>query len=175
MFGYQITKYDPKNRNHAGHYQKEDWIGIDDIGKTFCEKMLTLQKYLEVEDAYAQAVISIMHYLKLESLKLKNFTKLKLSHVELLDKDMLSAYENSYNNEPLGETQVSIITKLLLREEIVGILECDDMFVRFDYDYYMFVGSSKELSNTLKAEIEARGLFVERVSTSCLFDEEVEG
>lgn len=174
MFGYRITKYNPENRNKLGHYQKEDWIGIDDIGKTFCKKKLTLQRYLEIEEAYAQAVINIMNYLKLEFLTLTNFTKLKLTHPELLNQEMLEVYNNSFNNEQINKIKISILTKLLLREEIAGTFESKDMFVRFDYDYYMFVGASQELSNKLKIKIEKMGLFVENISTFYLFDKDEE-
>lgn len=172
MFGYRITKYNPQNRNKLGHYQKEDWIGIGDIGKAFGKKKLTLQRYLEVEEAYAQAIIQLMDYLKLESLTLKNFTKLKLTHPELLNQKMLDAYNNSFNDEQIDKAKVSLLTKLLLREEIAGTFESKDMFVHFGYDYYMYVGSSKELPQDLRNKIENLGLFVEDFESPYLPDDE---
>lgn len=172
MFGYRITKYNPQNRNELGYYQKEDWIGIDDIGKTFCKKKLTLQRYLKVEEAYAQAIVYIMDYLKLKSLTLKNFTRLKLTHPELLNQEMLNIYNNSFNNEQIDQKKACLLTKLSLREEIAGTFESKDMFVRFDYDYYMFIGTSKEISDSLRKKIEKSGLFVEDISKSYLFYEE---
>lgn len=171
MFGYRITKYNPQDRNELGYYQKEDWIGIDDIGKTFGKKKLTLQSYLQVEEAYAQAIIYIMDYLKLESLTLKNFTKLKLTH-PLLNQEMLSVYNNTINDEQIDKIKASLLTKLLLREEIAGIFESKEMFVHFGYDYYMYIGSSKELPKDLRNKIENLGLFVEDFESPYLPDNE---
>lgn len=174
MFGYRITKYNPKNRNEHGYYQKEDWIGVSDIGKTFCKKKLTLQKYLQVEDAYAQAIITIMDYLKLESLTLKNFVKLRIFHPELLNQEMLNVYNNSYNNEQIDKTKVHLLTKLSLREEIASTFESNDMFVAFDYDYYMVIATSKEIPDAIRIKIEKSGLFVEDVPNSYVFGEDEE-
>jgi hypothetical protein len=170
VFGYRITKYNPQDRNELGHYQKKDWIGIDDIGKTFDKKKLTLQKYLQVEAAYAQAIIYIMDYLNLESLTLKNFTKLKLTHPELLNQEMLNVYNNTINDEQIDKIKVFLLTKLLLREEIAGIFEKKEMFVHFGYDYYMYIGSSKELPQDLRNKIENLGLFVEDFESPYLPD-----
>jgi hypothetical protein len=170
VFGYRITKYNPQDRNELGHYQKKDWIGIDDIGKTFDKKKLTLQKYLQVEAAYAQTIIYIMDYLNLESLTLKNFTKLKLTHPELLNQEMLNVYNNTINDEQIDKIKAFLLTKLLLREEIAGIFENKEMFVHFGYDYYMYIGSSKELPQDLRNKIENLGLFVEDFESPYLPD-----
>lgn len=174
MFGYRITKYDPQDRNEFGYYQKDDWIGISDVGKKFCKKTLTLQTYLKVEDAYAQTIIDIMGYLKLESLTLKNFARLKIVYPELLNQEMLRIYNNSFDTEQINKEKVHLLTKLLLREEIAGTFESNNMFVRFDYDYYMFIGTSKEISNSLKLKIEKNGLFIEKITLSFLFDRDEE-
>lgn len=174
MYSYRITKYDPKNRNQLGHYQKEDWIGVDDVGRKFFEKILTLEEYLKVEEAYAQSLIIIMDFLKLESLALKKFSKLQLSHPELLSRELLDTYNNSFNNEQINKEKVTLLTKLLLREEVVGIFQSSKMFVRFDCDYYMFVGTSKKLSNGTREKIKSMGLFVENTTTSYFFDIEEE-
>lgn len=46
------------------------------------------------------------------------------------------------------------------------------MFVHFGYDYYMYIGSSKELPQDLRNKIENLGLFVENFESPYLPDDE---
>lgn len=115
-----------------------------------------------------------MDYLKLESLTLKNFVKLRIFHPELLNQEMLNVYNNSYSNEQIDKKKVHLLTKLSLREEITSTFENKDMFVAFDYDYYMVIATSKEIPDAIRIKIEKSGLFVEDVPNSSVFGEDEE-
>ena len=56
------------------------------------------------------------------------------------------------------------ITRFALRQIIWCKLLCDQMFVHFGDDYYMFIGSEKELENEIEA-IRNNGLFVEEMKS----------
>jgi hypothetical protein len=51
-YQYRITKYDPANRDPAGHYFAEDWHLYAQIGEAFGGVVLTEEEYLRVEAAY---------------------------------------------------------------------------------------------------------------------------
>lgn len=169
MFGYRITKYNPKNRNSLGYYQIDDWISIHDIGTTYNGKELTFNDYLKVENSYVEAILIIMDFLQLNSIVLVQFEKHKLFLPNLLTSEMHVSYETSVKGEVVSKEQIANLVRLALREDIYCVLQNKDIFIRFDFDYYMFVGTSKSLPHAVKEKIENSGLFVEDISTSYLF------
>ena len=75
MHCYRITKYDPKYRNSKGHYTKNEWISVGDIGRIYDSKEFTLSDYLSVEEKYFEAVKNMMDEMKVETLKIKELEK----------------------------------------------------------------------------------------------------
>lgn len=169
MFGYRITKYNPKNRNSLGYYQKNEWISIHDIGTIYDGKEFTLDDYLKAENSYVQAILTIMDFLKLNSITLIQFEKHKLFLPNLLTPDMQGVYEKSIKGENVPKEKVANLARLALREDVYCVLQNKDIFIRFDFDYYMFIGVSKSLPQSIREQIEERGLFVEDISESYLF------
>ena len=85
---------------------------------------------------------------------------------------MLNAYETSYSGENVSKEKIADLARLSLREDAYCVFRNDDIFVRFDFDYYMFIGSSKQLPPLSRKKIEEMDLFVEDISKSYLFYEE---
>ncbi len=169
MFSYRITKYNPAFRNPEGAYLKNDWTSVSEIGKTFDSKPLTQEEYLQTEDAYVKAIMLFMDYLNLPTLKIIRLSKHDLSPNNNYPESLIKTYEMISKGQEVNPEQVGNIARLALREEIGCQLQSNKkMFVHFGYDYYMYIGSSKALPDSLKNEIEKTGLFVEEFESPYL-------
>lgn len=163
MFSYRITKYNPQHRTSTGAYIRNEWTSISDIGHLFEREKITYKKYKRVEDAYIGAILRFMDFLQQKTL-----------YVTALEKNSETLIENSRYSKIMNEiyTRMSIgiqvncleidgAARLALREKLWCKLECENMFVHFGYDYYMFIGSAKPLTDTMISAIEKTGLFFE--------------
>ena len=166
MFCWQITKYDPKNRDADRVYLKDEWTDYSCIGKSFEGKELTYEDYLKVEDAYIQAVLLFMKCLDLDSLKVislekngKNPNSVTLEGIKIK------------NNTFYPKEKIVFIIRSILRFKFWCMLETENMRVKFGYDYYMMIGCTMPCATTI-AQIEGIGLFVEPRGREFLFDEE---
>ena len=169
LFCYRITKYNPKNRNSLGFYQVDDWISIHDIGTSFNGKKLTLNDYLKVENSHVEAILTIMDFLGLNSIAITQFEKHKIFLPDLLTPNMQDVYEKSIVGQNISREKVANLARLALREDVYCVLQNKDIFIRFDFDYYMFIGISKSLPESIREKIEKLGLYVEDISQSYLF------
>ncbi len=70
---YRITKYNPNYRNELGHYKKDEWTSISDVGRYFDENLFTLNEYYETENNYINCVKEIIKLQKLDTLKIKDY------------------------------------------------------------------------------------------------------
>lgn len=163
MFSYRITKYNPKNRNNLGWYTVNEWTSISDIGQFHNEKRVSKKEYFEIENAYVESIIIIMNFLHLKSLTLSKLEKrsTRPRFKRYSSKSMQELYKKVTIGIELNKTQVADIARLVLRELIWCQLESKDMFVHFGYDYYMYIGSSKELPHSIRTKIAKTGLFIE--------------
>lgn len=175
MFSYRITKYDPKFRNALGHFLNNDWTSISEIGKKFDEKELTFEDYKRIEDAYVQAIMLFMDFLKLSSLKVTYLEKhgKRPSPDIYRSKTMLELYKKIFVGQELDKSEVSDAARLMLRETLWCKLESEDkMFVHFGWDYYMFIGSSEKPTESMIVTIEKSDLFVEEFESPYLEDQD---
>ena len=151
MYYWQITKYDPKNRDRNGVYLKDEWIDHSDIGKTFDGKKLTFSEYFNTESKYIQAVLLFMESLNIDSLQATH----------LIDKGLY------YDQE-----MVTFIVQSILRNKFGCKLEYDEkMYVHFGWDYYMYIGAS-QICKAAIIRIENLGLFVEKSERTFLFNDD---
>ncbi len=65
-------------------------------------------------------------------------------------KEMLGFFETIEKGTQLSFSEVEYITRLALRGYIWTELESDAMYVRFDYDYYIDIGSTVECERAVK-------------------------
>ncbi|MVX58279.1 hypothetical protein E5983_01140 [Streptococcus danieliae] len=65
-----IHKYDKSNPNYI-----QDWISISDIGKIFYGTVLTLDKYLKIENSYIQTIHEILDFMKIDTLEIRAIEK----------------------------------------------------------------------------------------------------
>jgi hypothetical protein len=172
MISYRITKYNPQNRNACGSYQKDEWICFTDVGKVFEKTKLTYQDYVKVENAYIKVIKLIMSFLALKSLHIIYLKKYGLSNTKRYSKKTITLYKSLRNNQKVFKKDIAYVSKLRLRNDIGGFFQNKNMFVHFGYDYYMYIGSSKELPQDLRNKIENLGLFVEDFESPYLPDRE---
>ena len=166
MFCWQITKYDPKNRDENRVYLKDDWTEYGDIGQTFDGKKLTFAEYLEVEAKYIQAVLLFMECLGIDTLKVTDLIyRARLRKKALIDGKMI--IEGTHYNYEM----IAFLIQSMLRDKFDCMLEAENMRVRFCYDYYMVLACSMPCPSTIK-QIENMGLFVEKTGREFLFEEE---
>lgn len=164
---YCITKYNSLYRNVGGGYERDEWIGVGDIGKKFRGKEFTQNEYLKVE----------MNYLKAVELIAKNeefFTITKLEkhsnvifHKKLpFSENEIDFFNNLYNRKRLNLKETVILSKLILRNELWAILKSKNVKIEFGYDYYMYFIVKKILTEEIIRKIESLNLFVEKVAPS---------
>ena len=147
-YKFQVTKYNPKNRNALGHYQLDEWTSISDIGKPFSGQLLTKQEYCRVESAYLFAIESFMVEAGVSSLLISGLEQYFKQHKFQI-------------GDELGLKDILRISQLSLREELWCQLSAPGRaYVHFGYDYYMHVGVPRQCLDPIDA-VQKRGLFVE--------------
>jgi len=142
MLEFRVTKYDPKNRNEAGHYLLDEWTCFSEVGGS-----VSLEEYEKVEGAYLASAIDFARMWSTEG-----FT--------------ISGLEDHHENTQLVEGQqmtaddVPSVLRSILRNEFWCRLENTDGFIHVGWDYYMYVGVPK-VDRSIVTAAQARGLFVE--------------
>ena len=132
MYSRRITKYNPQYRNKHGAYLKDEWTAISDIGKTFNHELCTFENYIAVENAYVQAVLLFVDYLKIPS-----FLLTSLEDHDILERgthlttDMINLYKKIKKKQLIPKKELDPCIRLILREIIWGKLESDLMQVHF--------------------------------------------
>lgn len=167
MFCYRITKYNPEYRDSSGAYKKDEWTSYSDIGSTIENEALSAEEYLNIENAYVEAISLIMDEVGINSLAITALEKHNAPQKNdvLFDPILLKTYQSLKINQSLNKTVVLEVARLALRDYMWCKLESENMFVHFGYDYYMYIGSQKK-PNSILPSVEALGLFVEQIDES---------
>ena len=169
---WRITKYNPNNRNKNGNYVKDDWTSVYDICKSFDGIRLTRDSYLLYENAYVNTIAKIMFINRQEIIKVEELEKRDFVYYsDLAEMNAYNVYKSLKNNMAILSQEVELvelIVRLILRDIIWCKLIGKTMFIHFGYDYYMYIGSEKSLSDVLLEDIKRDGLFVEVMSSPYL-------
>ncbi|WP_086350812.1 hypothetical protein [Candidatus Enterococcus clewellii] len=158
MFFYRITKYDPNYRDEKGRYVgPETWTSVSDVGKKYNGSVLTYDEYIFYETMYIHSICAIM---QLNSVSQMNVVSLeKYDFVSLDDYITRDEFDTLRNNQRLYKNQLAIVSRMILRETIWGkLVEGEKLWIHFGYDYYMYIGSEKEIT----AEHIPSTLFIEK-------------
>lgn len=152
MYHLRISKYDYRDRNELGHYLKDDWTAISDIGKTFNGVLLTPETYYETEDKYIQVLKEACELFEENMCKLVD-----LENYDIKDGDLEF---NLREGMKLNQTQFLFILRLMLREKFWARIIGSHIRVTVGYDYYMHITADSKKSE-LKKIINQNGLFWE--------------
>lgn len=143
MFEYRITKYNPKKRNHLGHYLEiDEWTCFSEVGGK-----VSLEEYEYFEKNYILSASDLLIHAGIMSLQIKGL-------------------EDYGKKSPLKENELIPISLLnsclqsVLRNEFWCKFEFEEGFIHIGYDYYMYIGIP-EIDPTIIQNITNRGLFVE--------------
>lgn len=162
-YQWRITKYNPAYRNAEGHYLRDEWTSASEIGKSFHGEILTLEDYLQVENAYVDTVMKFLEVYQIENVRLIHLETYGLSDV---DKSS-PLYDAAFDTISLAEdmlvtiAQIPIVCKMTLREYIYCQLITEDFFVQFGYDYYLFIGANSIRQEAI--QFARQHLFVEQM------------
>ncbi len=157
-FEYRVTKYDisyrrlagwnANNESSTGAYTRSEWTSISDIGRSFDGVLLTPDEYQRVEDAYVAVAISFLKESRLSAVTIEGLECSEPFPIPL-EEGMTIDIRN------LPE-----VVRLILQEKVWCRLNAQNTFLHFGYDYYMYVGVSRECPKS-KQFARNLGLFVE--------------
>ena len=161
-----ITKYDPLYRDDLGHYTKDEWTSISDIGKTLEGETLTLAEYLKIEESYVCAALMFAAHVEAKSFKILRYsfffpTVKKGEFKKRNDEDLWPFFRDVNFTENYNLKLLPYCVKLSLREWGHFSIKLNDKnksTIHFGYDYYMYFNSNKDFT-TIYDNIKALGLF----------------
>jgi hypothetical protein len=173
-YSWRITKYNPTYR-YNGAYQKKEWTSMSEVGTVFLTGEFLLEHYLQTESLYIRAIHSIMKENNINSLQVielerYNFDLEKCEFASIYSDEMKRIYSIVNNGDYISKHELKLLSQLILREKLWCKFQSREMFVHFGFDYYMYIGSMKECSESLK-EISVSGLFVEAYESPYLEDD----
>lgn len=167
-----IVKYKPEFYNEKGHYIKDEWISISDVGRIYDGKEFTIEEYLDVEQRYVDAVLRIMelancHYLTVSYLSdtvlstkwnIERMLKKENPYTKY-DDSLLESYLKFAKGSRISKKEIGNIVRLNLRELTDAALtnKKRGLQFHFGYDYYMLCNCNIPES-ILKEEVEKIGL-----------------
>jgi hypothetical protein len=168
----RTTKYNPEFRNDQGHYLKEEWTAVSDIGKVFDGKVLTETDYIADEKRYARTAKLLLENFEIESfyiIYLKKYRhKLEVLSIDEADDTARRKrlFKSVKDGSLLPVDNIEDVVILCLRNDIYCDIICGNPRLRlsFGYDYYMELDINfydKKLINDLRQI----GLFVEMFSS----------
>ncbi|WP_374966082.1 hypothetical protein [Lysinibacillus sp. RS5] len=162
---WQISKY--KDDEHPLNSQGGNpiWTSVSDIGKKYNGIIFTVIEYLTTEDLFIKAIQVFMTNSTSLKLIVKQLEKpLGLEAIEDSiekkgfsleeSKEMLNFFQKAEQGMSISFNEVELITRLALREYVWVQLESETMFVRFDYDYYVDIGSTEKCDEAVKQVCE---------------------
>jgi len=144
-YSHKITKYNP---SHTKERLQEEWTSYHDIGK-----LVSLEKYLFIENKYIETVIEICKCTNTKFLRIKD----------------LEIYDDSFDlveDKKVEITELEDILRLVLREKLWFKLVSEDCQFHFGYDYYMYFVSSKDFTSCI--ENVSNKLYVENFKSPYL-------
>ncbi len=145
-----ISKYDPQFRKH-GKYIADEWTDYSDIGSPFNGKILTREDYLLAENNYIQCITDL--------LILSGISSLCISNLEIYE-DCIWA-----EGQVVTVKEVDAVIRDWLRNVCWCKLECDDVYIHFGYDYYVYVRALSE-NEFVKEICNKYHLFAEKILAS---------
>lgn len=158
MFSWRITKYNPRNRDERGYYlDDKEWTCFSEVGTKVSE-----EDYLRIESDYINAITTFMDEMCLNRLYIN---ALELWSDGVLSHDDSRFLRKIWVGKAVTVQEIRKLAKLTLRNDIWCKLSCKkEFFVHFGYDYYMYIGASKDCPSSRK-KTQDSGLFVEEFNS----------
>lgn len=165
---WRVTKYDPKLRDSRGRFMGEEWTSFYDVGETFDGEVLTLERYVEVENSYVSAVLKFVRECDVSLLRVceLEIPDVHINNVVELDLGPFFDINNLIEGyEICDEVALDAVVRLMLREFLWCKLEFyNQFFIHFGSDYYMYIGANCTPCDAIKYA-KNDGLYVEEISS----------
>src|SRR6266545_6480378 len=143
MDWWRISKYDPASRDENYVYQRNEWTGVMDIGRTFQGTTLDVDTYLATETAHVEAARAFMADAEVTVLTVTDIEP--PSGIEFLKDfglpdlaNLSQRMEGLTNGVDLSGPALDETMRLLLRQVFWCRLVHSERFV-VDIDEYMYV------------------------------------
>jgi hypothetical protein len=163
MFCWRVTKYDPRFRDEAGCYLRDEWIGAAQIGTEFADGVLTREEYLRVESLYVAALSRMWNTCGSPALQIQGLEVGAPFGLPPKDDSLDDVGFDDWrpvNGDYVPAARVDAMARWCLRDFGWCQLVADRFYVHFGYDYYMYLGG-EEFADDARQQIAADGLFVE--------------
>jgi hypothetical protein len=139
----RVTKYDRDDPRYA-----EDWTSVSDVGDTFFGKVLTLERYLEVEASHLRVVAAFLEEAEVETTVVRA-------------PERYDAHWWPGEGDSLSRLETADVVREMLRERAWCRLEGPrDTYVHVGYDYYLYLGGNVSCGRTIALSRDI-GLFVD--------------
>lgn len=159
---WRLSKYDPALRDQMGVYRGDDWTSVSDIGKVVGGKVLEFSEYLEVENAYVEAIVSFFQIANIQKFSLQQLERTRDWDLmpEESRKGLPKVFPKFEQGAFVGNSDLDCFIRLVLREVCWGKLvnEARDAYLHFGYDFYVYVGAK---GDGLRQWIPPHGIFAE--------------
>lgn len=152
MHYLRFSKYDIKYRNELGHYLRDDWTSISDVGKVCEDELLTMEEYERVEKNYLNTLHDIAQTV--------GATQFQINGIEMWDFDTDQLDFPLINGTSINLNQCLTLSQKILRNEIWCKIESEKLNIYFGHEYYIYISFDGDL-DTVKAIIKKYDLFWE--------------
>ncbi len=157
----RATKYNPANRNEAGHYLLDEWTSVSDIGRCCDGTTLDVAGYLRTEDAYVATVLAFLDAAGIEYLIVGECELNRRD--DHIDPAVLAERPAFVAQMGVGRILTRKDIAMCIRENLREQIWCKlfgpkEAYLHFGYDYYMYFGGDVDVD---VAKLSSHGLFLE--------------
>jgi small subunit ribosomal protein S1 len=169
-YQFRVTKYDPGLRDRTGAFTGHDWTSVTEVGESFNGRVLTQQRYDQVENAYLQAVELFAHASGVDQLVVRDpslppgidlrvaSSAATYAALELFPLSLHDVYDGLQVPLTVG---VKLVRAMLRETGVWCRLEADGrFFAHVGWDYYLYIGSNQPCEQAAD-QVRRLGLFVE--------------
>ena len=159
----RVSKYNKSYRNELGHYLRDDWTSIGDVGRVCEGELVTMEEYERVENNYLKTLREVADLFAVSDFEVRSLEIYPSFGIKNLGFPLM-------NDMTIPVDNFLELAKRTLREELWAEFISSDLEVYFGYDYYMYLVFNQQMDK-VKAIIEQNNLFWEE-NTYGYFDEQ---
>jgi hypothetical protein len=164
---WRLSKYDPARRDENGRYVPIEWTSVSDIGRSFGGRVLTIEEYARVEDAYVATALAF----HLDAGAPPLFATGVESRPERIAPDDFDPVLPE-ERQRFEHSELAALIRSCLREAAWCRLVAADRVcaIHFGYDFYVYLVGPSASARTREVAVRG-GLFLEPFRSPYLDDE----
>lgn len=150
---WRITKFDPHFRDRRGHYVREEWTDVSQIGQSIGGRVFTVDEYLNVESKYVNAVTAFLTETGVASVQVCSL-QVDLDFCNWLRPngldDLAYLVHSIFEGRDLCVDDVGLVLRGILRGIIWCTLEAPrKAYVCYVGDMYLNIGSTETCEKSI--------------------------